>query len=192
MSDTPSTTLSCTCGKVRGRVRPATSRTGTHLICHCRDCRAVGRYLGGGDAGPDGVDLVQTSPDTIEFETGTEYLAILRLSPKGPLRWYASCCKTPMFNTLARPGLAFVTVLLDTADNPELFGPVVAQSFVPQPGGPPRHKNGGRMVFRALSRMIAARLSGRWRQTPFFDLQTGDPIAPVRVFTRDERKALYD
>ncbi len=192
MATTPFTAFSCRCGKVRGRISPASARSGTRLLCHCRDCRAAARYLGRGDIAQDGVDLVQTSPDTIDIETGTGHLAILRLGPKGPLRWYAGCCKTPMFNTLARPGLAFVAVLLDTTDKPGAFGPVVAHSFVPQPGGPPRHKNGGRMVVRVLSRMIAARLSGRWKRTPFFDLQTGDPIAPIHLIDREARAALYD
>lgn len=192
MTDTVSAAFSCRCGKLRGHISPVGPKTGLHLICHCRDCRAAARYLGQPDSAPDGVDLFQTSPDTIRFESGIEHLAVLRLSPKGPLRWYASCCKTPMFNTLARPGLAFVTVVLANADDAKVFGPVVAQSFVPQPGGPPKHKNGGRMVRTILTRLIAARLSGRWKQTPFFDLDTGAPIKPVQLIDREKRKALYD
>ncbi len=192
MSQPVPSAFSCTCGKLRGHISPAGPKTGLHLVCHCRDCHAAQRYLGQSAHAQDGVDLFQTSPDTIKLETGIEHLAILRLSPKGPFRWYASCCNTPMFNTLSRPGLAFVTVLLATIANPEIFGPVRAQSFVPQPGGSPKHINGGRMVLGVLTRMVAARLSGRWKQTPFFDLETGKPIAPVHLIDREERKALYD
>ncbi|MDU9004814.1 DUF6151 family protein [Sedimentitalea todarodis] len=192
MADTASTTFSCSCGKMRGRVAPAGPKTGTHLICHCRDCRAAARHLGHPDTAQNGVDLFQTSPDTIKFESGTEHLAILRLSPKGPLRWYASCCRTPMFNTLSRPGLAFVTVLVANTDVPAVFGPVVAQGFVPQAGGPAKHKNGARMVMSILSRLIAQRVSGRWKKTPFFDLASGEPTAPVHLIGKEERAALFD
>lgn len=192
MTDTTSAAFSCTCGKLRGRIAPAGPKTGMHLMCHCRDCRAAARHLGHSDTAQNGVDLFQTSPDTIHLESGTDQLAILRLSPKGPLRWYAACCGTPMFNTLSRPGLAFATVLLANADDPKLFGPIIAQSSVPQAGGPPKSKNGGRMVMGILSRMIAARLSGRWKKTPFFDLSTGEPIVPVHLIDKEERKALYD
>lgn len=183
--------FSCTCGKVCGHVAPVGPKTGIHLICHCGDCRAAARYLGQPDTAQNGVDLFQTSPESIRLETGVEHLAILRLSPKGPLRWYAACCKTPMFNTLSRPGLAFVTVLLSNTDDPAVFGPVVAESFVPQAGGSPKHKNGGRMVMGIMSRLIAARLSGKWKKTPFFDVATGEPIAPVHLIDKKERAALY-
>lgn len=136
--------------------------------------------------------MFQTSPDTIQFSSGAEHLAILRLSPKGPLRWYAACCNTPMFNTLSRPGLAFVTVLLSNTDDPAVFGPVAAESFVPQAGGAPKHKNGGRMVMGIMSRLAAARLSGRWKKTPFFDIATGEPRAPIHLIDKEERAALYN
>lgn len=135
--------------------------------------------------------MFQTNPDTIHIEAGKEQLAILRLSPKGPLRWYATCCKSPLFNTLAKPGLPFVTAMVARIDDPAALGPITAQSFVPQPSGPPKHKNGRRMVWGIFTRMIAARLSGRWKQTPFFDLASGEPIAPVHVIDKEERKALY-
>jgi len=50
---------------------------------------------------PDaGVALYQTRPDCVHIDDGAEHLACLRLSPKGLLRWYASCCDTPLANTL--------------------------------------------------------------------------------------------
>lgn len=182
--------LSCRCGQLRGRIDPARPGTGLHLICHCRDCRAAERYLGQPDPGPGGVDLFQTTPDTIHIDTGAEQLAILRLSPNGPLRWYGVCCKTPLFNTLARPGLPFATVMVARLEQPECIGPVKAEAFVPQPGGAPRHRNGTRMVWGVLRRMITSRLSGRWRTTPFFDPNTGEPVAPIHVIGKEERAAL--
>jgi hypothetical protein len=136
------------------------------------------------------VDLFQTSPDTIHVDTGIGQLAILRLSPNGPLRWYAACCKTPLFNTLSRPGLPFATVMVARLETPDCLGPVIAESFVPQPGGPPKHRNGGRMAWGIMRRMIASRLSGRWKQTPFFDLETGEPVVPIHLISKEDRAAL--
>ncbi|SFT61470.1 DUF6151 family protein [Sedimentitalea nanhaiensis] len=192
MVSTGSVAFSCTCGEVRGRISPATAQSGTHLICHCRDCRAAERFLEQPEAGTEGVELFQTTPDTIHLQAGVDRLAVLRLSPKGPLRWYASCCNTPLFNTLSRPGIPFVTAMVARISDPAPLGPVVAHSFVPQAGGPPKHRGGTTMVWRFFTRLGAARLSGRWRQTPFFDLKSGEPTAPVRLLTKQERAALYD
>ncbi len=187
-----SVAFSCRCGTIKGRVSPASARTGTHLICHCRDCRAAERFLVHPGSAEEGVDLFQTSPDTIHLEAGADRLEVLRLSPKGPLRWYAACCRTPLFNTLSKPGLPFVTVMVERIQDAAALGPIVARSFVPQPGGAPKHKGGAGMVWRVFLRMAAARLSGRWRRTPFFDLETGKPVAPVHLLTPEERKALYE
>ncbi|MBK0327638.1 hypothetical protein I5535_10035 [Rhodobacteraceae bacterium F11138] len=192
MSSSGPVAFSCNCGTVSGHIAPTARRSGTHLICHCRDCQAAERYLGQQDPSGTGVDLFQTTPDTITLDTGADRLAVLRLGPKGPLRWYADCCKAPLFNTLARPGIPFATVLVARIADPAPLGPVIAHGFVPQAGGPPKHRGAGVMVWRFFTRMGAARLSGRWRQTPFFDLDTGEPTAPVHQLTREERAALYD
>lgn len=160
-------------------------------MCHCQDCRAAEMYLGQPDPVPSGVDLFQTTPDAIQLENSTKGMSVLRLGPKGPLRWYATCCKAPMFNTLSRAGIPFSTVLVARLSEPTRLGPIIARAFVPQPGGAPNHKGAGRMVWRMVSNMAAARLSGRWRQTPFFDLSTGSPTAPVHLLTKEERIGLY-
>ena len=182
--------FSCTCGQVRGTISPATPSSGTHLTCHCKDCRAAAIYLKQPDPAPGGVDLFQTTPDTIRFSQGKERLAILRLGPKGPLRWYASCCKAPMFNTLSRPGPRFATAIVDRIEDASAIGPVRARAFVQAAGESPKHKNMGLMVWRLMTRMGAARLSGRWKQTPFFDVETGIPSAPVNVLSADERASV--
>ncbi len=192
MAGTKSVRFSCTCGRVCGRIDPASPRTGTHLKCHCRDCRAAERFFQQPDPGLDGVDLFQTSPDTIHVDKGQDQLAVLRLGPKGPMRWYAACCNAPLFNTLERPGLPFATALVARVEDPTALGPVVAHASFPKPGGGTYHKNGGRMVWNVMTRMLAARLSGRWRKTPFFDSETGKPNGPVRVLSREERAVLYD
>jgi hypothetical protein len=45
------------------------------------------------------------------------HLRLMRLSEKGLLRWYAGCCDTPLFNTMATPKVPFVGVLTDRLDD---------------------------------------------------------------------------
>ena len=181
--------FSCTCGAIRGSIDNATPRGGTHLVCHCADCRAAELVLGQPDPAPEGVAIYQTTPDMIVLDRGADRLGLMRLSPKGLLRWHAACCDAPLFNTLARPGLPFVGVHVARLDDPARIGPVVVHSFLPQRDGGARHKGAGIMVWRMLSRMASARLSGRWRQTPFFDPATGAPVAQARILTKAERAA---
>lgn len=183
--------FSCDCGAVRGHLVAAAVRSGTRVVCHCRDCRAAELHLGRRDPDPDGVDLFQTTPDMIAFATGADRLAVFRLGPKGPMRWYASCCGAPMFNTLASPKLPFVAIASPRLEQPHRLGPVRALAFVPQPGGGTRHRHAARLVWGVIVRMAAARLSGRWRHTPFFDVATGAPAAEPALVAPDAKAALY-
>lgn len=160
-------------------------------MCYCRDCRAANRYFGQPDPAPDGVEVYQTTADSVSFETGLESLGLLQLGPKGVLRWYATCCNAPLVNTLRNPKLSFATMIVDRLNDPDAIGPIVVRSFVPQPGGPPKHQGAATLAWRVFTRLGAARLSGRWRQTPFFDVDTGKPVVEPKILTKQERSALY-
>jgi hypothetical protein len=188
-TDTPSVGFSCTCGKVRGRMAPVSARSGAHIVCHCKDCSAAERFLGQPDPGSDGVDLFLTTPDTVKFDSGIELLGAIRLSPKGPLRWYATCCNATLFACSGNPGIPFLSAQVKRLDSPAAVGPVITQAFVPQPGGTPKHSGAGRMMMKLVPAMGAARLSGRWRQNPFFDMATRAPIAEPKLLSKEERRA---
>ena len=55
----------------------------------------------------------------------------------------------------------------DALHMPESVGPVRVHSFVPRPGGRSAHRGWGRMILRLVTGMGGARLSGRWRRTPW-------------------------
>lgn len=181
--------FSCACGKLRGRIAAEAVKAATPLVCHCADCRAAELYHNQPD--PDGVPLVQTSPEAISFTQGAEHLRVMRLSSKGILRWYAGCCGTPIANTLARPKLPFVGMKRDLFQDPDMFGKIRVKAFLPVPGKPPRTKGAFTMVMGIFRRMGSALISGRWRETPFFDIETGAPIQPPKILTKEERSALY-
>ncbi|NIZ60049.1 hypothetical protein DL239_03555 [Sedimentitalea sp. CY04] len=184
-------TFACNCGKLSGHVTAEGIKSGTRVVCYCPDCRANELYHGQPDPAPGPVDLFQLSPDTINLTKGSEHLRLMRLSPKGTLRWYAGCCGTPFANTLAKPTLPFAGLRADLFTNKDALGKIKAKAFIPQNGQPAKTKGAAGMALGIISRMITSRLSGRWRETPFFDVETGNPVAEAEMPSKEERAKLY-
>ena len=182
--------FACDCGTLTGRVRGGSPSTGTHAACYCRDCRAAELYKGQPDPAPGPVGLFQTAPHRLSLDTGLDHLAVFSFGEKNILRWYADCCGSILFNTVRSPRMAFASIRTDRLAYPEDIGPVVARAFMPGKDGKQHHKGLPRYIFGAVTRMAAARLSGRWKDTPFFDAQTLEPVRPVHVVSPAERKAI--
>ncbi len=175
--------LRCTCGALTGALdHPPWA---TRVICYCNSCQAFAERLGRREDVLDhqgGSDILQTSPSHLTFTAGHEHLACLRVTANGPLRWYASCCNTPIGNTSANPRMAFVGLLhgclgghssLDAA-----FGPPRTYIFTKSARGEPKPKQ--RISVPAIAGFLwhttAARLNGGYKVTPFFD-PSGAPVA---------------
>lgn len=182
--------FSCNCKALRGEVSAQGIKGGTRVVCYCADCRANELYHGQPDPAPDPVDLIQLAPDSISITQGAEHLKAIRLGPRGPLRWYAACCGTPLANTLAKPTLPFAGMRSDVFQDKPALGKIRARAFIPAAGKQSRTKGGGAMAWGILSRMIASRLSGRWRETPFFNAETGKPVAEPATLSKDQRAKL--
>ena len=187
--------LQCDCGAVQGAVSNVSSRVGNRLICYCDDCQAFARFLdesGGTLDANGGTEIFQLSPARVSFHAGKDRLACIRLSERGPLRWYADCCRTPIGNTLASGKIPFVG-LIHSAMRPEprtlddWLGPVRAKVMVKFAlGGLERGPNvhdgfDGATVVWFFSRMIRWRLQGDHRRSPFFQGAALDPIAVPRM-----------
>lgn len=176
--------FACRCGTLRGEIRDVDARAATNVVCHCADCRSAYTHLGMAD--PEKVGILQTTQDRVRITAGGDRLRLFRLSPRGALRWFATCCDTPLFYTPTKPRLVHVGINADRLAEP--LGPVEAEAYIPAPDGKPRHRGLGRMVGRMAVRMAAENLSGDWRDSPFFD-GGGAPVVPPRVLTREERAA---
>ena len=102
----------CRCREVRGRVTSASAQNVNHVICYCDDCQAFLQHIGRTDLldPHGGTDIVQVAPASLTFDRGAERIVGVRLSPRGLYRWYASCCKTPVGNTVA-PAIPFVGIV---------------------------------------------------------------------------------
>ena len=180
-------------------------RNSNHCVCYCDDCQAfihvaaVSRAIIAADDVLDdqgGTHVLHLSPARVSFAAGVEHVALMRLSAKGMLRWYSSCCGTPIGNTLTTAAIPFMA-LTDAFvhEPPAALGPIRGRSF-------PESAKGGRaavprdglpmpfMVARVMFLMLSWRLRGDHRRSPLFDTATGQPRAAARVLEAPEREEL--
>jgi hypothetical protein len=191
--------LSCTCGTLAGTLRDAGPRTVNHVRCYCDDCQTYAFFLGRPDDVLDasgGTVVLQTTPSRVKLEAGADQLRCVRLGPRGPYRFYAGCCRTPVANVLPDARMPFAGVVrpfvaADDAAIEEVVGPVRRSVRGRYATGPvaentdPDASVG--VILRAMSRMAGGWLKGAARPTPFFD---GDaPVTEPQLLTRDERRA---
>jgi hypothetical protein len=66
----------------------------------------------------------------------------------------------------------------------------VGEVHIPAKDGKTRHKGIWKLAVGPLGRMISNRLTGRWKDTPFFDATTRQPVAAVTIVSKQEREAL--
>ncbi|MDR7152061.1 hypothetical protein J2W49_004037 [Hydrogenophaga palleronii] len=187
--------LRCRCGTLQGHVE--LNGISNRMVCYCLDCQTFARFLGRPEDVLDaqgGSEVVQTAPHRIRITQGAEQLAVMRLSDQGMLRWYAACCRTPVGNTMPRPSFPFTGLLstcLDTLPLTPSFGPVRARANTTSAAGEPKPRAFGMAgaVLRILSIVLHSRLTGRYRDTPFFTA-AGAPVAQPTVLSAEARARL--
>lgn len=172
-------TWRCHCGTVEAAV----PTSGVRLVCYCASCRGFVERLGKADRldAAGGNDLLQVAPDQVRFVKGTDHLAWLQITPKGPLRWYATCCGTPMANTVGTRQVPFASFQVADMSPAEHLPEVRARVHTKGAVGPIDGATGGLwpVLIGLAGRVIKARLTGKWRINPFFG-QDGRPIAARR------------
>ncbi len=194
--------LSCSCGKFRGTLSDVSPARSNFLICGCKSCRAYAHHLErAGDIldGYGGTRIVQISPGRITFTEGLDNLVCLRITPKGPLRWYTSCCNTPVASTLATNGVPFAGVVStclglqsDEAAMEPVFGPMRGR-INSAPDIPDTGKwRSYFMMARLFGLMAWWKLRGDARRSPFFDKASGQPVSGPRLLSAEERRAALD
>lgn len=190
--------LRCQCGTLRGHVSHTESVC--RGVCYCKDCQAYAHFLGKADEMLDemgGSDVIATLPQYVSFTQGVDRLTCMSLSDKGMLRWYASCCKTPIGNTARDFKVSHVGLLHNCLQDPSTsldsaFGPVRMRVGMKSAKGSPKAMAASTTVsiLRFMARLVRARLDGSYKNTPFFDPETGIPRVAPRVLTPDERARL--
>ncbi len=187
--------IQCQCGAIRGQLEGK----GTHnrLICYCTDCRAFARFLG---KAPDvldeqgGTELLQVEQSRLRFLQGEDRLSAIRLSDKGMLRWYASCCGTPLGNTMVDPRMAFIGLVhtcLHQGQLNEDFGTRVAVVNVDTALGSPKPKQRGLLgvVVRFMLIVATSRISGGYKKSPLFN-DSGLPRVEPKILPAEALASL--
>lgn len=168
----------CRCGAVAAEVDP---KGGTRAVCYCSYCQDFARRTDA-EAALDpqgGSDLYQVAPEAVTITRGAGNLAWMRLTDKGPLRWYTTCCNTPVANTLDRRSVPFVTMMAHRLSDPDALGPVRVRVFRRNATGRvPDDGTGGTLPLYLgfARRVLKSFLTGGWRRNPFFG-SDGRPIA---------------
>jgi hypothetical protein len=178
-------------------------RNSNHAMCYCRDCQAFAHFLGRAGEVLDergGSEVIQVLPRNVVFTQGADALACMRLTPKGLVRWYAGCCKTPIGNTLDTPKLSFIGLVntcLKTADTggaslDDVFGPVRCWVNPSGAKGEPKPKVAGlgRTLVWFFGNVVRARLNGDYRKTPFFNMATGQPSVQPLILSYSQHAEL--
>jgi hypothetical protein len=187
---------------VRGVASDVSPSTGFRFVCYCTDCQAFARFLERTDGldSAGGTDIFQMPPGRVKLTAQTDALACVRLSDK-VLRWYTTCCRSPIGNSAATPGFpifgmihSFMDHEADGRSRDEVLGPPLCRIFersavgpLPQNAAPPPSF---RMFARRGSMMLRWWMRGLARPTPFFDEHTKAPRAAPRELARSERTAL--
>jgi hypothetical protein len=145
-----------------------------------------------------GTEVVASLPKQVQFTDGQQALACLSLSPRGILRWYAECCRTPIGNTPRNPNVAYVGLIHSCleAHSPSLkssFGPlrmaVNTKSAIGKVESTPVGTVIG--VLTLMRALLGARLSGSYRENPFFVAGSATPIRQPYVLSEAEREQAY-
>jgi hypothetical protein len=165
-----------------------------HGICYCNDCQAYAHFLEKEEDILDsagGTEVVTTLQSNITFTHGKEQLACMSLSERGALRWYARCCNTPIGNTVRNFKVSFIGVVhtcLKGEQKPidSVFGPVRMRVNIK--GAKERVEP---MSFSTLTSalpflgsLISACVSGSYKQSPFFDPHSGEPVISPKVHNK--------
>jgi len=199
LAHTPDLSLRCRCGTVRGVARDAEPSKINHCFCYCDDCQAFVHFLGRADDILDahgGTEITQMSQANVGFTAGTDKIAAMRLTPKGLLRWYASCCGTPIGNTLGTSAMPFIGVVHAFIDAPSTaLGPIRGRGWADRAKGgraavPKDGSSDLVMVARMLGKLLKWRLRGDHKRSALFDAATGKPLVEPRVLDVAEREEL--
>lgn len=191
--------IGCRCGLVRGELRDVTLRRGTRCVCYCDDCQAFARFLGGEgliDA-HGGTELFQTAPAHLRLSQGSDQLRAMKLSPKGMIRFYTACCRTPVGNLLQSPSAPFVGIPSplfahggDARAVDAALGPILGRYQTKFASPPGRDDALPPFLLRVLTWLLPAFVRRQHRPSPFYDAHTGALVSEPQVLTRAERDAL--
>jgi hypothetical protein len=183
--------VQCKCGAVKGKLESI--GTSNRLICYCTDCRAFAHFLGKATFVLDeqgGTEIVQVAQQRVSFCQGEDLLSAVRLSENGMIRWYATCCGTPIGNTMASRKAAFIGLIHSCLDRQQMdkdFGADVAVLNTDTALGQTKPKQRGLLgiLVRFIWIVVTNRVTGQYRKSPLFN-SSGLPRVTPKILRADE------
>lgn len=195
--------LRCECGEVRGRLLVKSLEEGNNITCMCDDCQSFAHYLEKGQTilnENGGTPIFQVTPNKVEITKGKDKLTCMQLGPKGIKRWYTSCCKTPVANTLSAK-MAFNGIFHQMIDFNSM-APEVAQSMSRFRNHCMGHFGKGELpantskkfplglTLKIMGTLLKGKVLKTYQPNAFFDIETGRPIQNPIIITKEERTKL--
>ncbi len=190
--------LRCQCGTVNGWLQ--VRGLAVHGACYCRDCQAFARFLGRPERMLDasgGTEVIGTLPNRVHFTSGQDRLACITLTPGGPYRWYAECCRMSIGNTSRARRNPFVTLntralAVPPAQLDRAFGRSSFVFGVESATAEVAKRPAGMLLAlpRILWNVLYALASGTWRDNPFFKPGSDVPIREPQRLSKEERYRL--
>ncbi|HEY0596906.1 DUF6151 family protein [Sphingopyxis sp.] len=189
--------FACDCGTVSGMLLDVGADQGDHVVCHCGDCQDLTHHLGHAHILDQhgGTPLYQTRCARMRIDSGRDSLACLHLTDGPTLRWYAACCRLPLFNSYKNGKLPFITIQLAACDpaTRDRVGPLRGHLFtkdgIGDTSGLPEMTM-FTLMRRFFWRAIKDIVSGDRRRSALFDAATLEPVATPHRLTGEERQAI--
>lgn len=192
--------LRCRCGGLQGSID--IDQASGRAVCYCKDCQAYARFLGKESEVLDdkgGTEIVAALPSSFHISSGAERLACVSLKRRGILRWYATCCKTPIGNTPRDPKMSYLGVVTACLPDSEQaltqrLGVVSCVANADSARGPvdKRPVASALAIARIGMMIIGARLTGKYKNNPFFNPDSSTPVVTPHVLSEEERRPLYE
>ncbi len=191
--------MTCWCGSIEWTLNETAPPIGIRYTCYCNDCQAFAHYTGNPDDILDpngGTDAYQLPVSNITLVTGQDHLRCVHMTSRRLLRWYCNTCMAPVANTYNTSKMSFASMPLavvppETRDT--VLGPSsghVWAKFSKTDLSRTKAINIPAMLWRMISRIIQARLSGDFRNNPFFSVDSGQPICDPHRLNGEARSHL--
>jgi hypothetical protein len=191
--------LRCACGAMAWSIEETPARAGIRYTCHCDDCQAFAHFTGLAGRLLDangGTDAYQLPASRVRITKGLATLACVQMTRRPLLRWHCETCRTPIANTYGTSRLSFVSLPLIGAPAMERDAILGSSSghvwtkFGVGDLSQARQINILAMLWRMATRIVVARVSGDFRNNPFFNLTDGKPMVRPRRLSPAERRDL--
>lgn len=196
--------LKCACGEVQGEAVGVTPSSGIRVICCCDDCQEFASYLSR-DAGSvndgtcetldkcGGTEIFQMSQSQVSISQGHDKLQSMRLKRKGLLRWYATCCNTPVANTISAkiPFVGVIHTFIDLPDKEAVLGPVKAVVQTQHAVGEPDYPNHSAkfplgITLKIVMKMLLWKIQGKQKPSVFFS-EDGQSITQAIILNEPDK-----